>query len=112
LGSQFREAALLNCREGAREGILDLSDRILNICFIQGLASDQIQTIVQSHNYQNFDKIAEPALVEESTIASKQERYRAEETSAYGCSNCGKPGHLSNVLLAKQRGSPSKPYCG
>jgi hypothetical protein len=27
LGSQFREAALLNCSEGAREGILDLSDR-------------------------------------------------------------------------------------
>jgi hypothetical protein len=27
LGSQFREAALLKCSEGAREGILDLSDR-------------------------------------------------------------------------------------
>jgi hypothetical protein len=26
LGSQFREAALLNCSEGAREGILHLSD--------------------------------------------------------------------------------------
>ena len=31
LGSQFREAALLNCREGARDGILDLSDRLRNI---------------------------------------------------------------------------------
>ena len=41
-GSQFREAALLNCREGAREGILDLADRLRNICFIQGLASDRI----------------------------------------------------------------------
>jgi len=40
LGSQFREAALLNCNEGAREGILDLADRLRNICFIQGLASD------------------------------------------------------------------------
>ena len=37
LGSQFREAALLNCSEGAREGILDLSDRLWNICFVQGL---------------------------------------------------------------------------
>jgi hypothetical protein len=35
VGSQFREAALLNCREEAREGILDLSDRLCNICFIQ-----------------------------------------------------------------------------
>ena len=63
--SQFRENALLNCREGAREGILDLPDRLRNICFIQGLASDRIQTIVRSRNYQNFDEIAQTALVEE-----------------------------------------------
>ena len=63
LGSQFREAALLNCREGAREVILDLFDRLRNICFIQGLASDRIQTTVRSRNYQNFDEIAETALV-------------------------------------------------
>ena len=73
LGLQFREAALLNCREGAQEGILDLSDQLRNICFIQGLASHRIQTIVRSRNYQNFDKIAETALVEESAIASKRE---------------------------------------
>jgi len=78
LGSQFREAALLNCSEGAREGILDLSDRLRNICFVQGLASDRIQTIVRSRNYQSFDEIAETALVEESAVASKQDRYRAE----------------------------------
>ena len=46
LGSQFREAVLLNCNDGAREGILDLADRLHNICFIRRLASDQIQTIV------------------------------------------------------------------
>jgi hypothetical protein len=46
LGSQFHEAALLNCSEGAREGILDLSDCLRNVCFIQGLASDRIQMIV------------------------------------------------------------------
>ena len=34
LGSQFREAALLNCSDGAREDILDLSDRLRNISFI------------------------------------------------------------------------------
>jgi len=104
LGSQFREAALLNCSEGAREGILDLSDRLRNICFIQGLASDRIQTIVRSRNYQNFDEIAETALVEESAIASKQERYRAEGVSAYRCSNCGKPGHSSNKCYSRNKG--------
>jgi hypothetical protein len=87
---------LLNCSEGAREGILDLSDRLRNICFIQGLASDRVQTIVRSRNYQNFDEITESALVEESAIASKQERYQTEGVSTRKCSNCGKPGHSSN----------------
>jgi len=96
LGSQFREAALLNCSEGAREGILDLSDRLRNICFVQGLASDRIQTIVRNRNYQSFDEIAETALVEESAIASKQDRYRAEGPSAQRCSNCGKLGHSNS----------------
>ena len=74
LGSQFHEAALLNCNEGAREGILDMADRLRNICFIQRLASDRIQTIVRSRNYQNFDEIAETALVEDSFIASRLDR--------------------------------------
>ena len=64
LGSQFRETALLNCSDGAREGILDLSDRLRNICFVHGLASDRIQTIVRSRNFQNLDEIAETALVD------------------------------------------------
>ena len=95
LGSQFREAALLNCSESAREGILDLSDRLRNICFVQGIASDRIQTRVRSRNYQSFDEIAETALVEESAIASKQDRYRAG-FPAQKCSNCGQSGHSSS----------------
>jgi hypothetical protein len=94
LGSQFCEAALLNCSEGAREGILDLSDRLRDICFVQGLASDRIRTIVRSRNFQNFDEIAEAALVEESAISSKLHRYRLEAPAQrYG--NCGKVGHPS-----------------
>jgi hypothetical protein len=69
LEPQFREAAVLNCNDGARERILDLGDRLRNIYFIQGLASDRIQTIVRSRNFQNFDEITETALVEESAIA-------------------------------------------
>jgi len=75
LGSQFHEAALLNCSEGAREGITDLTDTLRNICFVQGLASDRIQTIVRGRKYQSFDEIAEMALVKESAM-SKQDRYR------------------------------------
>jgi len=104
LGSQFREAALLNCSDGAREGILDLSDRLRNICFVQGLASDRIQTIVRSRNFQNFDEIAETALVEESALASKLDRYRSEGIPTQRCSHCGKLGHPSNKCYLRGKG--------
>ena len=104
LGSQFREAALINCSEGAREGILDLSDRLHNICFIQGLASYRIQTIVRSRNYKNFDEIDDTALVEESAIASKQESCRAEECPRIGVVTAENRVTRVKVLLAKQRG--------
>jgi len=104
LGSQFHEAALLNCSKGAREGILDLSDRLRNICFVQGLASDRIQTIVRSRNYQSFDEIAEMALVEESAITSKQDRYRSEGILAQRCSYCGKLGHSGNKCYSRGKG--------
>ena len=103
LGAQFREAALLNCSEGAREGILDLSDRLRNICFVQGLAADRIQTIVRSRNQQNFDEIAETALVEESAMASKQDRYRPEGASVPRCTHCGKSGHSSSKCYSRGR---------
>jgi hypothetical protein len=103
LGSQFLEAALLNCSEGAREGILDLADWLRNICFIQGLASDRIQTIVRSRNYQHFHEIAETALVEESAIESRQYRYRQEGNLAQKCGNCGKVGHASNRCYVRAK---------
>jgi hypothetical protein len=103
LGSQFRESALLNCSEGAREGILDLSDRLRNICFVQGLVSDRIQTIVRSRNCCKFDEISETALVEESALLSKQDRYRAEGSAIPRCGSCGKVGHSSNKCFSREK---------
>ena len=116
LGLRFCESALLNCSDEAREGISDLSDRLRNICFVQGLVSDHIQTIVWSRNYRNFDEIAETALVEESVdeiaetalveesaITSKQDRYRAEGSTLPRCGSCGKVGHLSNKCFAREK---------
>ena len=82
----------------------ELANRLCNICFIQGLASDRIQTIVRSRNYQNFDEIAETALVKESVIASRWDRYRLEGTSTQRCGNCGKLGHASNKCYVRSRG--------
>jgi len=95
LGLQFCESALLNCGDGEQEGILDLSDRLLNICFVQGFSSDHIQTLVWSRNYHNFYEIAETTLVEESAITSKQDQYRAEGSTSPRCGSCGKLGHSS-----------------
>jgi hypothetical protein len=44
LGSKFRESALQKCTEEERAGIITLADKLRNICFIQGLCSDRIQT--------------------------------------------------------------------
>jgi hypothetical protein len=96
LGSKFRESALQDYRENEKAGILTLADKLRNICFIQGLHSDRIQTIVRSRNNENFDDIAETALEEESAIISKNERYTGDVTPPPKCSNCGKLGHTSN----------------
>ena len=97
---------MLNCNEGAREGILDLSDSSRNICFVQGLSSDRIQTNVRSRNYDDFDEIAETALVEESAIASRHDRDRFGGSAFLKCSTCGKLGHASSRCYARERKEP------
>jgi hypothetical protein len=62
LGSKFRKAALQDCKQEGRPGILTLADKLRNICFVQGLYSDRIRTIVRSRNRANFDEIAGTAL--------------------------------------------------
>ncbi|PNF40676.1 hypothetical protein B7P43_G03793 [Cryptotermes secundus] len=88
LGSKFREAALKDCMPVERAGILTLSDRLINICFIQGLYSDRIQTFVRSRNQDDFAQIAETALEEESAIFSKNETYKGPENFSVQCTNC------------------------
>jgi hypothetical protein len=105
LGSKFREAALTDCTAEERPGILTLSDRLRNICFVQGLVSDRIQTIVRSRNQDDFDEVAETALEEESAINSKLERYRGQEgKNPVQCSICKRSGHTSNKCFQKARG--------
>jgi hypothetical protein len=88
-GSKFCDAALQDCEQDERAGILTVADKLRNICFVQGLYSDRIQTIVRSRNHSSFDDIAETALEEESAIVSKNERYKSSKAAVYGptCSN-------------------------
>jgi hypothetical protein len=84
---------------------LTLSDRLRNICFVQGLSSERIQTIVRSRNQDDFDEIAETALEEESAINSKLERYKGQNRShPVQCSNCKKLGYTSNRCYLKAKG--------
>jgi hypothetical protein len=55
---------------------LTLTDKFRNICFVQGLYSDRIQTIVRSRNHSSFDDIAETSLQEESAIFKKMKGTR------------------------------------
>jgi hypothetical protein len=106
LGSKFREAALQDCEQDERAGILTLADKLRNICFIQGLYSDRIQTIVRSRNHSGFDDIAETALEEESAIFSKNERYKSSGANAESspkCSNCNKLGHVASRCYLRDR---------
>jgi hypothetical protein len=98
LESKFREAALQDCESDERAGILTLADKLRNICFVQGLYCNRIQTIIRSRNHSTFDEIAETALEEESERFSKTERYKNSNSNSEGlkCSNCHKLGHVAS----------------
>ena len=58
---------------------------------------------MRSRNFQNFDEIAETALVKETAIYSKLDRYRLEGVPAQKC-NRGKLGHPSNKCYLRGKG--------
>jgi hypothetical protein len=64
--------ALHDCEAYERVGILTISDKLKNICFVQGLYADREQTIVRSRNHDNFDYIAETTIEEVSASVQTQ----------------------------------------
>jgi hypothetical protein len=104
LSSKFRDAALQDCEDDERIGIVALGDKLRNICFVQELFSDRIQTIVLSRNGSTFDEIGETALEEESAIFSKNERYKqGTSLGRLVCHNCGKTGHIAAKCFLKEK---------
>lgn len=100
MGSEFRDSAMQDSSAEEAAGILKLSDRIRNICFVQGLYSDRIQTIVKSRNPGNFDDCAQLALEEESAIVS---RFETRSDRPDKCGNCGRMGHSTAKCYLKQK---------
>jgi hypothetical protein len=96
LVSLFCAEALLNCSEGVREGILNLSDSLSNTNFVQGLSSTHIQMLVRNRNYRIFYEIEETAFVEESALVSKRDRHGSEGGILSKCSFCDKIGNVSS----------------
>ena len=92
-----------DCEQDERAGILTLADKLRNICFVQGLYSDRIQTTVRSWIHSNFDDIAETALEEESAIFSKNERYKNSNPESPKYNNCNKLGHVASRCYLKDR---------
>jgi hypothetical protein len=91
----------MDCDKNERAGILTLSDELRNICFLQGLFSDRIQTIVRSWNHDDFDDVAETALEEESVMVSKAERYKAPSSDPVQCTIYKTSGHTSSNCFSK-----------
>jgi hypothetical protein len=85
-------------------GIVALADKLRNICFVQGIFSDRIQTVVRNSSSNTFDEIAETALEEEIVIFSKNERYRqGARPGKLVCHNCGKAGHVAAKCYLKDK---------
>jgi hypothetical protein len=74
------------------------------ICFVQGISSDRIQTIVRSRNGNTFDEIAETTLEEEGAVFSRDKRYRhGANPRRLVCHNCGKTGHMAAKCYLKEK---------
>jgi hypothetical protein len=82
---------------------LKLAEKSWNICFVQELYYNRIQTIVRSRNHSSFDDKAETALEEESAIFSKNDRYKNSNAESPKCSNCIQLGHVPNRCYLKDK---------
>ena len=92
-----------DCEDDERVGTVALADKLRTICFVQGLSSDRIQTIVH-RNGNTFDETAETALQEEGAVFSKKARYRQGTTFGRKLRrNCGKTGRLVEKCYLKDK---------
>ena len=100
LSSKFREAALQDCEDDVRVGIVALADKLRNICFVQGIFSDRIQTTVRSRNSTTFNEVAETVLEEGSVIFSNNGRHKhGAQPGKIVCHNFWKNGTCGREMI-------------
>jgi hypothetical protein len=102
LQAEFREWAYGECARDEAKGALALIDHLARACFVQGLASDRIRTIVRARGEATLlSTCIDVALEEESAILSARDRgsgghsrvpYRNEVRRSDRESNRGYPG--------------------
>jgi len=105
LQTDLREAARRVCRSEEILGAIGLINHLGKACFIQGLYSERIQTIVRSRGESILlSQAIEISLEEESAILSVKER---SPSGANGpplrCNKCNKLGHTANRCLTSER---------
>jgi len=105
LQTDLREAARRVCKPEEILGAIGLINHLGKACFIQGLFSERIQTIVRSRGESILlSQAIEISLEEESAILSVKERSPSGATGPpLRCNKCNKLGHTANRCLTSER---------
>jgi len=94
--TDLREAARRVCKDEEIKGAVGLINHLGKACFIQGLHSERIQTIVRSRGESILlSQAIEISLEEEGAILSVREKSGAVGT-LLRCHKCGRLGHTAN----------------
>ena len=102
--TELRGAARKGCTPEAIRGAVGLIGHLGKACFLQGLSSERIQTIVRSRGKSiTLSQAVELSLEEECAIFSNREKSMAE--GHIRCTNCNRIGHTAGKC--KVRFSPA-----
>jgi len=105
--TELREAARRVCKPEEIQGAVGLIGHLRKACFVQGLQSERIQTIVRSRGESVLlSQAVEISLEEEGAILSIREKSGAGGNTVR-CTNYNRLGHMASRCVAKDRLPPA-----
>jgi hypothetical protein len=105
--TELREAARRVCKPEEMQGAVGLMGHLGKACFVQGLQSERIQSIVCSRGESVLlSQAVEISLEEEGAILSIREKSRAGGNTAR-CTLCNRLGHMVSRYVSKDRLPPA-----